>query len=74
MIAKRLISAILDQMVILSTVIESLTDDAVRYSYGHEVEGLLKRANLNMARTCSSLNDLEREMIRQEEEKNRDAT
>lgn len=67
MFEKRLITTLLDQVAVLSVTVEALRDDANRYSRGHEIEGLLKRATLNMLRACSNLSDLERVMTTDEE-------
>ena len=68
MFEKRLVTALLDQVAILTTAIEALKDGARRYSRGDEIEELLRQATLNMLRACSNLSDLERMMTIKENE------
>ena len=60
MFEKRLITALLDQIAVLATAVEALSNDARRYNRGHEIEELLRQATSSMLRSCSSLSELER--------------
>ena len=60
MVSKRLISALLDQVVVLSIAIEAISDEARQYDQGYEIEHLLRQTTLDMSDAGNNLSDLER--------------
>ena len=66
MFEKRLITALLDQVAVLTVAVEAIANDARQYDRGYEIEDLLRRATSNMLQTCDSLSELERLLANQE--------
>ena len=66
MLTKRLISALLDQVAVLSVAVEALANDARRYDQGYEIENPLQCATSNMPQVCDSLSELEHTLINKE--------
>ena len=66
MLTKRLITALLDQVAVLSVAIEAVKDDAIRYNCDYQIEYLLRQVTLSTLQACSDLSELERLLANQE--------
>lgn len=66
MITKRLISALLDQVVVLSIAIEAVSNEAKQCNQGYEIEYLLHQVALNMSQAGNDLSELERILLAEE--------
>ena len=66
MLTKRLITALLDQVAVLSVAIEAVKDDAIRYNCDCQIEHLLRQVTLSTLQACSDLSELERLLANQE--------
>jgi hypothetical protein len=70
MLTKRLITALLGQVAVLSVAIEAVKDDAIQHYCDYQIEHLLRQATLGILQTCNDLSELERLLANQESESN----
>ena len=66
MLEKRIVSAICDQLAIVTVSVEALLAGARRYSRGYPVECKLRSATENLMRACRDLGAVEQAMAEEE--------
>lgn len=67
MLTKRLISALLDQVAVLSVAVEAVKDNAIQYNCDYQVEHLLRQVTEDILQACNDLSKLERLLATRQE-------